>query len=149
MRRASHFLVAVACAIAAIGSPRSLSAQIRPAPYPYPGRYLGLESDLRLAVTPKEATVYVDGYYAGHVDDYDGAFQRLHVEAGAHEIVIYLKGYKSWREKLYLSPRATRKISAKLEPLSAGAPDEPEPVPTNPPNPPRGYAPPGPNDPGV
>jgi hypothetical protein len=27
--------------------------------------------------TPKEAAVYVDGFYAGVVDDFDGVFQSL------------------------------------------------------------------------
>lgn len=118
-------------------------------PPPYAYRYGGSESDLRLAVTPREASVYIDGYFAGHVDDYDGMFQRLHVEPGAHEITIHLKGYRSLREKMYLSPNATRKISGKLEPLSAGEPDEPTPVPVNPPSPPSGSTPTGVNRPGV
>ena len=31
---------------------------------------------------PSEARVYVDGYYAGTVDDFDGLFQRLNVSPG-------------------------------------------------------------------
>jgi hypothetical protein len=34
---------------------------------------------LRVLVDPAEARVYVDGYYAGVVDDFDGLLQRLHV----------------------------------------------------------------------
>ena len=117
-------------------------------PGPYQYRFAGPESHLRLVVTPKEASVYVDGYFAGHVDDYDGALQRLHVEAGPHEIVIYLKGHRSMREKLYLSPNATRKVSGTLEPLAAGEPDEAIPVPANPPGAPSGGLPP-PNDPAL
>ena len=33
--------------------------------------------DVRLMVRPRDAAVYVDGYYAGVVDDFDGVFQRL------------------------------------------------------------------------
>ena len=46
----------------------------------------GFEGKLRLKVKPREADVFVDGYYAGRVDDFDGVFQRLHVESGAHRI---------------------------------------------------------------
>jgi len=34
-------------------------------------------AEVRVLVTPPEAAVYVDGYYAGLVDDLDGFFQRL------------------------------------------------------------------------
>ena len=54
----------------------------------YPGypmyRYAPPESDVRVDVEPKEASVYVDGYFAGKVDEFDGAFQRLRVEPGEH-----------------------------------------------------------------
>jgi hypothetical protein len=41
-----------------------------------------LTASVRLVVTPREAEVYVDGYLAGTVDDYDGIFQRLHLRPG-------------------------------------------------------------------
>jgi hypothetical protein len=124
------------------------SAQIRypmPGPNPYGYRYGEPESSVQLSVTPKEAAVYVDGYYAGLVDDFDGAFQRLHVTAGAHEIVVYLDGYRSLRQSLFLSPNATRRIRATLERLGPGEPNEPLPVPAGPPE--RQPAPSGPGQP--
>ena len=42
--------------------------------------------ELRLQVTPRHAQVFVDGYYAGTVDDYDGTFQALKLEAGPYHI---------------------------------------------------------------
>jgi hypothetical protein len=107
-------------------------------PYPYGAYWYGPESDLRIDVTPKEAAVYVDGYFAGTVDDFDGTFQRLHVMPGEHEIVIYLEGYRSIRERLYLSPNATRKIVGTLARLAPGEPPEPAPQPIEPPGPPSG-----------
>ena len=41
-------------------------------------------ASIRLLVEPREAEVYVDGYYAGVVDDFDGIFQRLRVTPGRH-----------------------------------------------------------------
>jgi PEGA domain-containing protein len=52
------------------------------------------EGKLRLKIKPREAEVYVDGYYAGVVDDFDGVFQRLHLETGAHRIVVRAPGYE-------------------------------------------------------
>src|SRR5262245_60162191 len=49
--------------------------------------------ELRLIVSPRSADVYVDGYFAGRVDDYDGIFQALKLEAGAHHIQIVAQGY--------------------------------------------------------
>lgn len=49
--------------------------------------------ELRLRVRPRHAEVYVDGYYAGLVDDFDGVFQSLRLEEGAYRIEIVAAGY--------------------------------------------------------
>src|SRR5262245_36026726 len=67
-------------------------------------------SSLRLLVDPSETRVYVDGYYAGVVDDFDGMFQRLHVSPGRHEIALKLDGYRTHRIRLYAPPDHTIKI---------------------------------------
>ncbi|HSB62301.1 MAG TPA: PEGA domain-containing protein [Vicinamibacteria bacterium] len=81
---------------------------------PYGGsvyhRYYGDRGSLRLLVDPSKARVYVDGYYAGVVDDFDGLFQRLHVSPGRHEIGFRLEGYQSHRVKVYVASGATLKI---------------------------------------
>ena len=55
----------------------------------YAGAALG---GIRIQGAPRDAQVYVDGYYAGIVDDYDGTFQRLDLEEGPHEIEIRTAG---------------------------------------------------------
>lgn len=90
------------------------------------------DSSLRLKFTPREATVYVDGYFAGSVGDYDGTFERLRITPGHHEIVIYMPGHRSQRQKLYLSPDKTLTLTGTLAPLAAGEPEEPRPVPIAP-----------------
>jgi hypothetical protein len=47
--------------------------------YPYYGYAYDPSAHLRLQVTPREAEVFVDGYYAGTVDDFDGSFQAARV----------------------------------------------------------------------
>jgi len=47
---------------------------------------------IRIQGAPRNAEVYVDGGYAGIVDDYDGVFQRLDLEPGSHEIEIRSAG---------------------------------------------------------
>jgi hypothetical protein len=109
-------------------------AQIRVGPFGYPyGRY-SPEAELKLRITPKEAEVYVDGYFAGTVDDFDGAFQRLRVLPGQHEIVVYLGGYRSIKERLYLGPNTSRKLERTMEKLGPGELEEAKPEPTTPPD---------------
>ena len=111
-----------------------------PYPYPYPIRPYGYgyrayepEASVRLEVKPKDAEVYVDGYYAGVVDDFDGAFQRLHVEPGEHEIELWLDGYRTVRQKVYLARDKTFRVKYDMERLGAGQAPEPKPQPLEPP----------------
>ena len=104
---------------------------------------------IRLEVKPREAQVYVDGQYAGIVDDFDGMFQRLHVAAGDHEVVLYLKGYRTVRQNLHLTPGGDYRVRYTMEPLKAGEANEPPPVPPPRPAPPEPTpaAPPAPAEP--
>jgi len=102
-------------------------------PYPYtypPGVYPNDPAvSVRLQVTPREASVFVDGYAAGIVDDYDGTFQRLRLVPGPHEIVIYHPGHRTLRQHIYYNPGSTHTIRQTLNPLAPGEPAEPQPVP--------------------
>ena len=102
-------------------------------PYGPVGYYGYPEGSIRLEVTPRDAEVYVDGYYAGTVDDFDGAFQRLRVEPGEHEIEVYREGFRPFRQKVYLTPDKTFRIRQPLAPLAQGEQSEPRPQPSNPP----------------
>ena len=50
--------------------------------------------ELRLKVHPRDAQVFIDGYYAGRVDDFDGVFQSLRLEEGEYQVEIVLPGYE-------------------------------------------------------
>jgi len=111
-------------------------AQWYPYPYPMigfppaPGFIVGDHfSSVRIQVPQREALVYVDGYAAGIVDDFDGVFQRLQLVPGHHEIVVYLQGHRILRQNLYLNPRSTHTIKHTLVPLGPGEAGEPQPVP--------------------
>jgi len=65
--------------------------------YGYPGYAYGSSFDtgeIRLKVKPRDAEVYVNGSYAGRVDDFDGYFQGLKLEEGAYHITISMPGYE-------------------------------------------------------
>lgn len=111
--------------------------------YGYPYRYFpaDITSSLRLQVTPRDAEVFVDGYAAGVVDDFDGVFQRLRLQPGGHEIAVYLNGYRTFRQNIHLSPGANQTIRHELEQLAPGesmeappAPDEDRAEPQQPPS---------------
>jgi hypothetical protein len=97
--------------------------------YPYyGGRYYDLSSSLRLQVTPREAEVYIDGYYAGNVDNFDGVFQRLHLEPGEHALELFMPGHRSFTQKIYLQPGSTFRVRHTMEPLGAGESEPARPV---------------------
>jgi len=108
----------------------------------YYGRgYYDLSSSLRLQVSPKEAEVFIDGYYAGTVDNFDGVFQRLHLEPGEHDLELFLPGHRSLTQKIYLQPVSTFRVRHTMEPLGAGEAEPLRPVGTPPPSagaPPQG-----------
>jgi len=56
------------------------------------GGYYGT-GHVRLKVKPRDAEVYVDGYYAGLVDDFDGTFQKLELESGPHRVEVRKPGF--------------------------------------------------------
>jgi len=84
-------------------------------------------SGLKIEFKPKSAEVYVDGRFAGIVDQFDGMFDKLSLEAGEHEITIYQEGFRSIRQRLYLSEGSTLRMKGALEPLAPAEPNEPRP----------------------
>jgi hypothetical protein len=116
-------------------------------PYPwwpraaYPLQYYPIydnRAEVRVLVTPEEAAVFVDGFYAGIVDDFDGIFQRLPLPPGGHEIVLYLDGYRTVRQRVHLMPASTFKLRYTMERLPAGETSEPPTVAPPIPPPPAG-----------
>jgi hypothetical protein len=62
------------------------------------------EGALRLKIKPREAEVYVDGYYVGVVDEFDGIFQRLHIDAGPHRIEVRAPGFETLTFDVRITP---------------------------------------------
>lgn len=101
-------------------------------PYPYAygwGPYWDDTGSARIQVTPREAEVFVDGYFVGRVDDFDGTLQRLHVPAGQHELTIHMEGYTPIREKVLFRRGATLKVAYEMQPLPPGEATPPRPTP--------------------
>jgi hypothetical protein len=75
-------------------------------------------ANVRIDVTPEEAQVYVDSYYAGVVDDFDGIFQRLTLRAGSHLIEVRKTGYRSLSFEVNLYPSQSVTVRRTMEPSS-------------------------------
>ena len=101
--------------------------------YPYPGPYPGQSrysaSAIRTRVKPVETEVYVNGYYAGIADDFDGIFQRLYLPSGQHTISLRLAGYRSFEQKVYVGPGDTFELTHQMQPLRSGESNAPPPAP--------------------
>jgi hypothetical protein len=82
-------------------------------------------TSLQLRVTPWDAEVFLDGFYAGTVDDFDGSDERLQVDPGNHTVEVFRPGHRTLTQKIYLQPGQTFTLAAVLEALAQG---EAEPV---------------------
>ena len=98
-------------------------------PYGYPYYWDEFNASLKLEVTPKTAEVYVDGYLAGIVDDFDGVFQRLKIRPGSHELVLWQDGYRTVQQMLHLATDTSKRIKFAMEPLGPGETSGPRPTP--------------------
>ena len=117
-------------------------------PYPwwhrtaYPYWYFPVfdnRAELQIRVAPEaaeDAAVYVDGFYAGVVDDFNGVFQGLPLTPGGHSVTLFLEGYRTTRRNIYLSPGSTFNLRETMQPLATGeVADPPEVAPPVPPPP--------------
>lgn len=58
---------------------------------------------IRLRVSPKDASVYIDGALAGVVDDFDGLTNHLELDAGSHDLELRADGYEPYRVRISVS----------------------------------------------
>jgi hypothetical protein len=62
---------------------------------------------LRLKIKPSNAQVYIDGNLVGVVDSFDGAFQKLTVDAGPHHVELRAEGYQTTSFDVVITPDDT------------------------------------------
>jgi hypothetical protein len=73
---------------------------------------------LQIKVAQREAQVYVDGYFAGTVNDYDGVFQSLKLEAGTYHIQLVQPGFQTLEFDVRITPGQKITYSGALQPGS-------------------------------
>jgi hypothetical protein len=62
---------------------------------------------LRLKIKPREGQVFVDGYFVGEVDSFDGTFQKLTLDGGGHRVEIKAEGYEPLQFEVLITPGET------------------------------------------
>jgi hypothetical protein len=83
---------------------------------PYYSGYSGLaEGAMRLKMKPRDGQVFVDGLYVGVVNDFDGVFQRLHLDPGPHRIEVRADGYETLTLDVQIRPDQTIKYEGDLK----------------------------------
>jgi len=70
--------------------------------------------ELKIAATPSRAAVFVDGQYAGHVDEFDGMGKAMLLTPGQHRLRIALPGYLPFDTMVDLRPEQKLKIQTDL-----------------------------------
>jgi hypothetical protein len=88
-------------------------------PYPYPAYgypYYRPYGGVRIDVPQRDAEVYLDGYFAGAVDNYDGNLQQLNLEPGPHKLEIRAPGFSTVAFEVNIEPGKTITYRTALRP---------------------------------
>jgi hypothetical protein len=62
---------------------------------------------VRIDLPQRNGEVYVDGSFAGMVDQYDGALQQLNLEPGPHHIEVRADGFEPLAFQVNAEPGRT------------------------------------------
>ncbi len=71
---------------------------------------------VKIKVKPRDAEVYVDNYFAGYVDDFDGVFQALKVETGGHRIEVRKPGFETLQFDVHVQPSRSVTFRGEMKP---------------------------------
>jgi hypothetical protein len=89
-----------------------------PAYYPGYGRAYGYDvGSVKVKVQPRDAEVWVDGYYTGTVDDFDGMFQALRLDSGPYRIEIRKPGFETLTFDVRVQPERTITFRGTMRPV--------------------------------
>jgi hypothetical protein len=75
--------------------------------------YPKVTAEVKMSVKPRRAAVFINDRFVGHVDEFDGANQRLLLAPGKHRVKISLPGYQTFETEITLV--ANQKFELKTE----------------------------------
>jgi len=70
-------------------------------------------AEVKIAVHPSRAAVFLDGLFVGHVGEFEGAGLGMLVAPGTHQIRISLPGYQTFETDI--DPLANQKVEIKTD----------------------------------
>ena len=70
-------------------------------------------AEVKIAVNPSRAAVFLDGLFVGHVGEFEGGGRGMLVAPGQHKIKIALPGYQTFETQI--NPQAHQKVEVKTE----------------------------------
>lgn len=70
-------------------------------------------SQVKIAVNPSRAAVFLDGRFVGHVGEFEGVGRALLVAPGDHKIKIALPGFKTFETEI--DPAPNQKVEVKTD----------------------------------
>ena len=76
---------------------------------------------LKLAVTPVEAGVFLDGAFAGYGQEFQGVGRAMLVNPGAHRIKFVLPGYQDYETQVEVAAKQKSEVKVKLAPVPVSA----------------------------
>src|ERR1700722_12696537 len=77
-------------------------------------------AEVKIAVNPSRAAVFLDGLFVGHVGEFEGVGRGMLVAPGSHQIKIALPGYQTFETSI--APIANQKVEIKTDLVKNGAP---------------------------
>jgi PEGA domain len=77
-------------------------------------------AEVKIAVNPSRAAVFLDGLFVGHVGEFEGVGRGMLVAPGEHRIRIALPGYQTFETAI--NPIANQKVEIKTALVKNGAP---------------------------
>ena len=103
----------------AMGRPVPQDRDVEPGPPPEYDGQPPVFGGVRLRVEPRDAQVFVDGYFVGTVDDFDSG-RGLPLESGPQDIEIRADGYDPLQLQVRILPDETITYEGDLMPVSVG-----------------------------
>jgi hypothetical protein len=79
---------------------------------------------LDLEVRPRSAEVWVDGFYVGTANQYDGYPRYLWLDAGEHRLVFYKPGYRTAAREFTVHSDAIVRVRTRLDEGESRPPEE-------------------------
>jgi hypothetical protein len=77
-------------------------------------------AEVKIAVNPSRAAVFLDGLFVGHAGEFEGVGRGMLIAPGTHQIRIALPGYQTFETAV--NPIANQKVEIKTDLVKNGAP---------------------------